>query len=222
MARSSETTPMTSNLWKMLSWPCGTILDPAMKTQTMTCVLLEKTRGVTFRETWQREQQIGCEVLAKTEYISNICKDHDIEVTDRWYEHESETVMYNKDNNITIIWDMPVNTNRTIAANRPDIMVKDSVNSTCKLIYMTIPSDRNIALKELEKKCKYRDLELEIQRMWQMKTEVIPVVVGSLGTRRKGMGGNIKEVSERATVTETQKINILRTVRLLRKNVCTE
>ena len=25
------------------------------------------------------------------------------------------------------------------------------------------------------------DLELEIQRMWQMKTEVIPVVVGVLG-----------------------------------------
>ena len=28
---------------------------------------------------------------------------------------------------------------------------KDSVNSTCKLIDMTVPSDRNIALKETEK-----------------------------------------------------------------------
>ena len=34
---------------------------------------------------------------------------------------------------------------------------------------MTVPSDRNIALKETEKKCKYKDLELEIQRMWHMK-----------------------------------------------------
>ena len=40
---------------------------------------------------------------------------------------------------------------------------KDSVNSTCKLIDMTVPSDRNIALKEIEKKSKYKDLELEIQ-----------------------------------------------------------
>ena len=29
------------------------------------------------------------------------------------------------------------------------------------------------------------DLELEIQPMWQMKTEVIPVVVGALGTIKK-------------------------------------
>ena len=98
---------------------------------------------------------------------------------------------------------MPVNTDRTITANRPDIIIKDSVNSTCKLIDMSIPSDRNIALKEIEKKSKYKNLELEIQRMWQMKTEVIPVVVGALGTIKNGMVENIKRVSERANVTET-------------------
>ena len=87
----------------------------------------------------------GCEVLAKTEYISrhnkaaaylhwNICQDHDIEVTDKWYEHKPESVTQSKDSKITIMWDMPVNTDRTITANRPDIIIKDSVNSTCKLI----------------------------------------------------------------------------------------
>ena len=78
------------------------------------------------------------------------------------YQQEPETVMHNKDNNITTIWDMPVNTDRTIATNRPDIIVKDSVNSTCKLTDMTVPLDRNIALKEMEKKSKYNDLELEM------------------------------------------------------------
>ena len=32
------------------------------------------------------------------------------------------------------MWFMPVNTDRTITASRPDIIIKDSVNSTCKLI----------------------------------------------------------------------------------------
>ena len=122
--------------------------------------------------------------------------------------------MHNKDNNMTIMWDMPVNTDRTITVNGPDIIVKDSVNSTCKLIDMTVPTDRNIALKDLEKKSKYKDLGLEIQRMWHMKTVVIPVVVGALGTVKKGMRENIKKVSETATVTEIQKICMLGSARI--------
>ena len=91
------------------------------------------------------------------------------------------------------------------------------MNSTCKLIDITVPSDRNIALKEIEKKGKYKDLELEIQRMWQMKTVVIPVVVGALGTVKEGMVEKIKKVSEGATVTEIQKICVLGSARILRK-----
>ena len=41
--------------------------------------------------------------------------------------------------------------------------------------------------------------------MWQMKTEVIPAVVGALVTVKKGMVENFKKVSERATVTETKR-----------------
>ena len=49
------------------------------------------------------------------------------------------------------------------------------------------------------------DLELEIQRMWQMKTEVIYVVVGVLGPIKRGMVENITRVSERVTVTRPKR-----------------
>ena len=50
-----------------------------------------------------------------------------------------------------------------------------------------------------------------------MKTEVIPVVVGALGTVKKRIVENIKKVSEGASVTEIQKICILASAPILRK-----
>ena len=47
--------------------------------------------------------------------------------------------------------------------------------------------------------------------------EPVSVVVGALGTVMKGMVENIKEVSERATVTESQNICMLGSARIIRK-----
>ena len=82
---------------------------------------------------------------------------------------------------------------------------------------MTVPSDRNIAQKEIQKKSKYKDLELEKQRRWHMKTMVILVVVGALGTVKKGRVENIEKVSKRANVTDIQKICMLGSARIRRE-----
>ena len=36
--------------------------------------------------------------------------------------------------------------------------------------------------KEAEKILKYKDLTTEIERMWNVKTKVIPVIIGATGT----------------------------------------
>jgi hypothetical protein len=42
--------------------------------------------------------------------------------------------------------------------------------------------DRNVTKKEAEKILKYKDLTIEIQHMWNVKTKVIPVIIGATGT----------------------------------------
>ena len=44
---------------------------------------------------------------------------------------------------------------------------------------MTIPSDYNIQKKATEKMSKYIDLQIEFQRLWNKKVEVIPVIIGA-------------------------------------------
>ena len=49
------------------------------------------------------------------------------------------------------------------------------------VIDIAVPADRHVKDKEIEKIDKYQDLCLEIQQLWNMRTIVVPVVVGTLG-----------------------------------------
>jgi hypothetical protein len=53
------------------------------------------------------------------------------------------------------------------------------------LLDVTIPGDRNVIQTEAEKILKYKDLTIEIQRTWNVKTMVIPVIIGATGTSSK-------------------------------------
>jgi hypothetical protein len=68
-----------------------------------------------------------------------------------------------------------VQTDRTIPINKPDIIIRDNEKGSCKLIDVAISGDRNVIKKEAEKILKYKDLTIEIQRMWNVKARVIPV-----------------------------------------------
>jgi hypothetical protein len=47
------------------------------------------------------------------------------------------------------------------------------------LIEVAVPGDRNVIQKEGEKILKYKDLTIQIQRMWNIQTSVIPVIIGA-------------------------------------------
>ena len=87
---------------------------------------------------------------------------------------------------------MPIHTDKEIKANRPYIIVKGKSKKLCILIDMAVPSKRNVAAKEAEKLSKYKDLEIEIGKMWNAKTIAIPLVIGALGIICKEMIRHVK------------------------------
>jgi hypothetical protein len=76
-------------------------------------------------------------------------------------------------------------TDRTTPNNKPDIVIRDNEKGTCMLIDVPIPGDRDVVQKEAEKILKYKDLTIEIQRLWNVKTRVIPVIIRATGTISK-------------------------------------
>jgi hypothetical protein len=79
------------------------------------------------------------------------------------------------------LWNQQVQTDRTIPNNKPDIIIRDKEKGTCMLIDAAISGDRNVIKKVAEKISKYKDPTTEIQRMWNVKTMVIPVIIGATG-----------------------------------------
>lgn len=75
-----------------------------------------------------------------------------------------------------------VQTDRTIKANKLDILVKDLLKKKYLLIELTIAVDANILVKLFNKLNKYKNLESQIQKMWHLKTQTIRIVIGVLGT----------------------------------------
>jgi hypothetical protein len=65
---------------------------------------------------------------------------------------------------------------------------------TCMLIDAGISGDTNVIKKEAQKILKYKDLTIEIQRMWNVKTNVIPVIIGATGTISKSFSKYLSDV----------------------------
>jgi hypothetical protein len=65
-------------------------------------------------------------------------------------------------------------------AQRPDAVLHDKTEKTCLLIDVAISDDSNVDTKEAEKLSKYKDLKIDISRMWKLRTKIVPVIIGAL------------------------------------------
>jgi hypothetical protein len=73
------------------------------------------------------------------------------------------------------------------------------------LIDVAIPSDRNVIQKESENKLKYNNLSIEIQRMWNVKYFIIPVIIGATGIVTKGLKRYLETIPGKHSIDYLQK-----------------
>jgi len=61
------------------------------------------------------------------------------------------------------------------------IIIKNNKEKTCTLIDVAIPAERCVVQKEAKNKLKYKSLCIEIQRMWNLKCTIVPVIIEATG-----------------------------------------
>ena len=84
------------------------------------------------------------------------------EAGDKWYELEPGSVLGNED--YKILWDFSIQADHVIEAGRPDLVVVDKMERSCKIIDFSVPGDSRIE-KEKDKIEKYQDLRRELQKI---------------------------------------------------------
>ena len=170
----------------------------------------------------------GCPVLAKRKYLMRhdqvgkqvhweLCKKFDIEVSKKWYQHVPGDVMNNANEDVTIYWNKIIETDRKIKSNRPDIVVFENKIKKWTLIDIAIPMDHRVVLKEQEKREIYSDLAAELRRSYIARTEIIPIIVGSMGTIPKGLSESFENLGIPDITNSIQITALLGTAAILRR-----
>jgi hypothetical protein len=81
---------------------------------------------------------------------------------------------------------------------------------------VAINADRNVVQKEAEKSLKYKSLGIEMQRMWNLKCTIIPVITGATGTVTRSLRKNVETIPGKHSIDSLQERAILGTAHKIR------
>ena len=79
------------------------------------------------------------------------------------------------------------------------------------------PVDNNLMLKRNEKLDNSSEIQLEIARMWEKETLIVPIIIGALESIPNDLECNLKKLGISHNAGTSQKFVLLRTVNILRK-----
>ena len=110
-----------------------------------------------------------------------------------------------------------VRTDHEIEARRLDLLSIEKSEKNCQIIDVAIPENRRVRAKEDKKIEKYQDLAREIRKMWGVRTKVIPIVVGALGTIPLRLKQNLRTIGVDTSIELIQRSVVLGSARILTK-----
>ena len=96
-------------------------------------------------------------------------------------------------------------------------MLMEKNTNKCLIIDFACRVDNNLIFKRNKKLDNYCELRLEIARMWEKETLIVPIIIGALGSMPNDLECNLKKLDVSYNVETLQKSVLLGTTNILRK-----
>jgi len=169
----------------------------------------------------------SCSYIAQTQYKKrhdlvasyihwNLAKLAGFCVHEQWWKHVPEKVLDNSD--WRILWDYTIYIESSLSHNRPDITFCNKQKADSSMfIDVAIPGDSRLSQKSVEKRDRYRDLSVVVDRLWNTSTSVVPVILGALSSISTNLHQSLASIGLISSVIPViQKSVLLSTSRILR------
>jgi hypothetical protein len=85
------------------------------------------------------------------------------------------------------------------------------------IIGTAIPDGSNVNTTETEKQSTYKDLAIEINRMWKVRSKIVPAIIRALGTIKKGLDQNLLLLPGQPSATELTEDTLMSTAHSVRE-----
>ena len=81
-----------------------------------------------------------------------------------------------------LAWEFTIQTDQHLPHNRSDIVCLSYHQKTAYVIDIAVPGDNRLIQKANENCERYTGLKIESQRMWNVHVQIVPLVIGYLGS----------------------------------------
>ena len=181
--------------------------DQALPTRNIQAKLYHSADSPKCQQCGKKDETVsGCEMLANSDYLNRhnhiasqihwaLCGKYGFNISEQWWQHKVETVLEIETSKN--LWELNIYSDWAIHHCRPDIVLIDKVDNRVKIIDTAVPWDANIKSKYREKVDHYKDLAIELSKLWQKQVIIIiiPVIVGSLGCVKSNLDKALKDLS---------------------------
>ena len=86
-----------------------------------------------------------------------------------------------------------------------------------QIVNFAVPADHRVEISQQRKTKSYQDLKRELQKLWSLKTSIVPIVIGALGTTTKSLEKHLNELNAEVKISQMQTIVLLNSARIIRK-----